>query len=496
MISRKVRRVSLGRLRTWLCICLTAKSPHRCHQLSVEACARHNSAPDLQAVIKRHTQRADITFKDRLQTANSPSVPSLLLHFPCLKRSLQSLYLLRTRGNPLKALSPYRVILGDNQQEIADLKEYIHCPKARLRNREYLGERQMSSTPEESSENHMSGALETGARSRRINLTRISTPKPLETTEHDTGSRVIVAAYHRDIEPKLSQIWRKGTRAFVNDFLRREVARRLLDGEEIRLLDKETAALLDKELNKLSLEEGGDGIEDDERRLNRPGHSVPREPSRPIGKDMILPGQRTDTTSSSSTIETNARSSAPSAPSTGRAVVNGPTSADAAYQIPGYHANYNHGASSPYDSQSAYVHYGSGPISSRRNEANSRDHGSRRASDYLLPWPSSMPTREVEEAQDHLHPMREPTTSARSRRLWSHSVVPTNEARSTVASTRNLATWTELDDNVSNAMTSVDDGNTEGREDDEEGHRKRKIRKANMKVNDSERRDFYRLGRG
>ncbi|KAI9690809.1 MAG: hypothetical protein M1822_008428 [Bathelium mastoideum] len=448
--------------------------------------AFHTALSSSRYAYRRLMQRAG-HFRDRRRSASPTSriAPSLLLHLPFPEQRLRFLYGIKAKLGPLHVIPPFQTALRELQQDIEDLEAVVQDSYPRSPNRRLPEERQVRRPEgEELTRDTMSGALPADARPpppRPERTPLVRNKASVEALREDIRGHLIATANHRDAEPKLSQIWRKGPRAFINDIIRREVGRRLLDGEEIRILDKDTIAFLDEELRNTSLQRE-DGPSEQRRRPNRYGSSRPREVGRARSRPRDSPIQRTDSTSSSSASTPNRRSSAPSAPSTRRAVLDGPTSIDACNR----QRVSNHGRN-----ETMHIRYGTGLIQPQRSETDSPTSGYRTTdASHDLPVSSTLRRR----AQDHISPMRGVDADIRNRRSHINSVAPTNEARSTVASTRNLPAWTEAADSATGLSVSDDDEGT-GQEDGDASRRGRPKQKKRVKVTESERRKFYQLGR-
>ncbi|KAL9083451.1 MAG: hypothetical protein Q9165_008527 [Trypethelium subeluteriae] len=331
----------------------------------------------------------------------------------------------------------------------------------------------------------MSGALPEGAEApSQDNFHLVRDMPPIDQSQgHGSRGHLIAAAYQKDERLRISQLWRCGPRAFVNDILRREVSRRLRDGEEIRLLDQETVAFLEEQVKDTSLEDAESSVGDRGRRRHRHEMSQSRE----VGQ--VHRGGNDGTRS---------RSAAGfSAPSTSLALSDRPNSVESTLHslASGLDADHQSDARS-HGTEGMLVRYGDEPVESQDTRYGSRSYRNIEA-DEGRPLHSAT-TVGRGDSLNHLGQTQAADATRQGHHSRSQSVVPMSGPRSTVASTRHLATWTEADDSGISITTGADDEQIEqecrsGRT--SEPGRARQRRKVRAKVPDSERRRFYQLGR-
>ena len=452
------------------------------------------------------------------QLRHSRVSPSLLLHFPFPEQRLQMLRLIKAKLSGLKAIPTIKVLLKDLEQDITDLEKLIHEPTQQGTGQQQItvssGMNSRSVRPQPDSpsttrapdhdsrtavaeqsqvplrgrevpqfvqrglDTSMSGALPAGNQTPgEDNPLLVRNRSSIEEMQHEgLRGHLIAASHHRDEEPKLSQIWRKGPRAFINDIIRREVGRRLREGEELRILDKDTVALLSEGLRTAPLQDEEDGPQD-RGRLRRRKSPGPQEAGRARGRALQSPIQRTNSTVSSSTSPTETSPS----PSTDIAVVEGPTSAHAIPHVPSSGPRpYRQSTRHLDDSRVGRIRYGSEPIQRTRDT---------RRANVDRPEHSISSLRRA--AHDRLSRERAPATDARSQHSRMRSGVPRDAVRSTVASTVNLESWTGVAESEISELSGADDeeAGPEG------GERRERPRVARKKVTEEQRQTFYGLGR-
>ena len=416
--------------------------------------------------------------------------PSLLLSLPFPEQRLQILRSIRAKLSHLTRIPTVEPLLRDLDEDINDLEKLIRKSNPKVTNRPgvkaksrrisrsqspqspHLSPVQRSSSntalatrrsrsqrpTEETTRYMMSGALPPGAQPpEQKNPLLVRNKTSIEGfRQQEEGNWLLVASHHKDEEPKLGQIWRRGPRAFINDIIRREIGRRLQEGEQVRVLDKETAAFLDKELKKASLQTNAEELEDRGRRSSRHETTRQLESTRERRRVVNSPISRTESTASASASHIGHQSETQStAASTNMAMVRGHTSADAITHTRG------------------------------SNSKSSRQPAAR-------PYDAPPSTPALRGSRAFLSPTHDMAIDTRRRRPRSQRDPTTDGVRSTVASTWNLANWTEADDSVITVTTEADEEDTEGQRQEE---RARQMKKVRARLSESERRRFYQLGR-
>ncbi|KAF2229142.1 hypothetical protein EV356DRAFT_511708 [Viridothelium virens] len=344
-------------------------------------------------VSHRRMQRFNSVSEKNLPSATSGVGRSLILQFPLPEKSLRVLRSLRAKLTPLSVVPTVRILLKELDEDIRDLEKLIQSNNLKqnhTRDRAkspvfspvrlhdittsssrssgarsvHARARQTRGRSEEEQAVHdMSGALPEGAQAPLQDDSQLVRDiAPIEQTQ-GLGSRghLIAAAHQKDERLRLGQIWRCGPRAFINDIFRREISRRLQDGEEIRLLDKETVAFLEEKLKNTALQDGESRVEDRGRRRHRDDISQSREMRRARRRGN-------DSTGSESAMGL-------SAPSTSMALIERPIPVEFASHSQASGSN-THDQSDirSHDTEGMLVRYGDEPVESRDIRYGSRTY--------------------------------------------------------------------------------------------------------------------------